>query len=187
MGNNYNVDALTVIINALKDLDQESQVRTLSAVSTFFGLSLTSNEAKNTLVESEDKNSKKTGVAFSDDRQISPKDFLRDKMPATDIERVTCLAYYLTHYRGINHFKTLDLTSLNIEAAQPKFSNAAQSVDNATKAGYLVQAVKGSKQLSVIGETFVQKLPDREAAREAASAIRSRKRTKKAPKKAPKK
>ena len=82
------------------------------------------------------------------------------------MERVACLAYYLTHHRDISHFKTVDISALNTEAAQPKFSNASMAVDNASKAGLLVQAVKGAKQLSASGEHYVQLLPDRDAARE---------------------
>jgi hypothetical protein len=66
------------------------------------------------------------------------------------------------------------LSRLNTEAAQPKFSNAAVSVENAAKMGYLVPAVKGHKQLSATGERFVQALPDRDAARAAMNSFRTR-------------
>jgi hypothetical protein len=59
-----------------------------------------------------------------------PKAFLAQKKPSTDVERVTCLAYYLTHYRDTAQFKTRDLTALNKEAAQPKLSNAAFAASN---------------------------------------------------------
>lgn len=54
-----------------------------------------------------------------------PKEFMVQKRPRTDIERVACLGFYLTHYRDTPHFKTLDISKLNTEAAQPKFTNAA--------------------------------------------------------------
>src|SRR6266851_444215 len=62
----------------------------------------------------------------------TPKSFIVSKRPATDVERVTCLAYYLTHHRDAPQFKTKQLTELNKEAAQPKFSNATVAVQNAT-------------------------------------------------------
>src|SRR5437016_2672472 len=40
----------------------------------------------------------------------SVRDFVAEKRPVTDVERVTCLAYYLTHYRGLPVFKTRDIT-----------------------------------------------------------------------------
>jgi hypothetical protein len=90
------------------------------------------------------------------------------------------LAYYLTHYKGTPHFKTLDLSKLNTEAAQPKFANSANASNNAVKMGYLVHASKGQRQLSAFGEQFVRALPDREAAKEAVRTFRRRPRSKKA-------
>jgi hypothetical protein len=109
---------------------------------------------------------------------MSPKDFMVEKQPRTDVERLACLAFYLTRYRDQPHFKTLDLSKLNTEAAQPKFSNAANSVNNAVKQGYLVPSTKGNRQLSAAGEQFVQALPDREAAKNAMASLRPRRRSK---------
>ncbi len=100
------------------------------------------------------------------------------KQPKTDVERATCLAYYLTHYRDTPYFKTLDISKLNTEAAQVKFSNAAVAVDNATKSRYLVAATKGNKQLSSLGEQFVLALPDRDKVKEVMNHIRPKRRGK---------
>jgi hypothetical protein len=105
---------------------------------------------------------------------LSPKEFLYEKRPVTDVDKIACLAYYLTHYRSSPYFKTFDLSQLNTEAAQIKFSNPAHAVDNATKAGLLVPAVKGQKQISAVGELYVQALPDRMAARAAIEGSRRR-------------
>ncbi len=109
---------------------------------------------------------------------MSPKDFLMEKAPKTDVERIACLAYYLTHYRSTQHFKTLELSLLNMEAAQPKFTNTAYSANNAVKLGYLVSSSKGQRQLSALGERFVQALPDRIAAKNVLTSLRRRLRTK---------
>src|SRR6185437_9470121 len=85
---------------------------------------------------------------FGESPQISAKRFMLDKDPRTDVERIACLAYYLTHYSDTPFFGTLELSRLNTEAAQPKFSNASVAVSNSTQLGYLVQAAKGQKQLS---------------------------------------
>ena len=81
--------------------------------------------------------------------ELSPKEFLLQKQPSTDVERVACLAYYLTTYRSMPHFRTVDISKLNTEAAQIKFANAAYTVTNATNAGFLVPAGKGNKQLRI--------------------------------------
>ena len=104
----------------------------------------------------------------------SPKDFLFQKEPDTDVERVACLAYYLTHRRDTNHFKTVDISRLNTEAAQRKFANTATSVNNAVRGGFLAPVGQGKKQLTAQGERYVDTLPDRAAARAALGKRRPR-------------
>jgi hypothetical protein len=106
---------------------------------------------------------------------------MAQKQPKTDVERVACLAYYLTHYRDTPHFKTLDISKLNTEAAQVKFSNPTVAVDNATKMTYLVPATKGNKQLGLIGEQFVLALPNRDKAKEVMSQARPRRKSRRQP------
>ena len=98
---------------------------------------------------------------------ISAKAFMAEKRPKTDMERVTCLAFYLTHYRGTQFFKTRDLTDLNKDAAQPQLSNATVAARNATNHQYLALAGGGSKQITTRGEALVQALPDREKVKTA--------------------
>lgn len=85
---------------------------------------------------------------FSSQPQLSAKEFLIQKEPQTDIDRVVCLAFYLTYYRDTPHFKTIDITNLNREAAHTPFSNAAYAVQNATNQGYLVAAGQSKKQMT---------------------------------------
>jgi hypothetical protein len=133
----------------------------LHSVATLYGLSLSS---VSSVATTPAVSFAEQRVSFSEDRTLSPKDFVWQKQPRTAIERVVCLAYYLTHYRGMKQFKTGDITALNMEAAQVRFSNATMMVAEATRNGYLVSAGGQMKQLSVIGEQFVRLLPDREAA-----------------------
>ena len=110
--------------------------------------------------------------------EVDPKAFLKEKGPKTDVERVACLAFYLAHHRDLPYFKTQDLTKLNTEAAQPKFSNASYAAANAVKLGYLAAGPKGQRQISAFGEEFVTALPDRDAAKEVASSMRPKRRPK---------
>lgn len=182
------LDALTRIISALRPLEREEQLRALRAVILFLGLNVELAEAgaqrpAPSRTYSEPLSQPILG-SFSEDRTLSPKDFLRDKKPNSDIERIACLGYYLTHYRDTPHFKTVDVSALNTEAAQPKLGNASMAVDNASKAGLLVQAIKGAKQVSAIGEHYVQLLPDRDAARDYLKSANLRKRPRRTVRKA---
>jgi len=97
----------------------------------------------------------------------NPKAFMAVKRPATDMERVTCLAYFLTREKNISAFKTKELTELNRDAAQPKFSNVSATARNAVSDGYLAAAGGGQKQITARGEALVEALPDRERVKEA--------------------
>ena len=170
--------ALQTVITALQPFPPDVRVRIYEAVGVFLKIG-----ASPPAMEYEDPSAIPSRTSdslrhprFSDDRSMAPKEFLLEKQPQTDVERVACLAYYLTHYGDAPHFKTLDISKLNIEAAQPKFTNAANAASNAVKMGYLVQATKGHRQLSAAGERFVQALPDRAAAREAMATARPKKR-----------
>lgn len=173
------LEILNEILRALAKLDSApDQERMLNTVATFLGLPAHANVRSGNGALSPSPITSNQESLFSEDRSISPKQFMFEKQPKTDIEKVACLAYYLTHYREIPHFKTLDISKLNTEAAQVKFANAAVAVDNATKRNFLALASKGMKQLSALGEQYVLALPDREKARGIMENARPRRRTK---------
>ena len=170
------IRVLTVILNSLRGVGAEARERILHTAQTYFGLNFRTGPE---LSRVHAGSGNIAGTSFSEDRPISPKEFIFQKQPRSDVEKVACLAFYLTHYRDAPHFKTLDVSKLNTEAAQVKFSNPAVAVENATKKGFLVPAEKGQKQLSAIGEQYVLALPDREAAQGALSGLRKRRKTRK--------
>lgn len=181
------------IVRALRSLPEQDRERVLESVCSFLGMSsLVRGTASTTAYSSPTVQGSSLGPdnpsgssLFSERTRLSPKEFMLTKEPQTDVERIACLAYYLTHYRDTQHFKTVDLSELNTEAAQPKFSNASYAVNNASQSGYVVSAPGGQKQLSALGEQFVLALPDREAAKSALERFK-RRRVKKVVKRASK-
>src|SRR6185312_5000043 len=158
------MDALTAVNRILTPLDADGRQRVLEAVVTFFQIELGHHRDRTS-----DRPSYSQDVPqsprpqFSAGGKLTPKEFLHEKQPKTDVERIACLAYYLTHFRNTPYFKTLDLSKLNTEAAQIKFSNANYAANNATNSGYLAAGPKGQRQISAAGEQFVVALPDRDA------------------------
>lgn len=166
--------ALQTLVTVLQPLSSEARRRVLQAAATFLridrvptGHSVDSTSSNQPMAPSSHR-------PFSEAGTMSPKEFLLEKQPRTDVERIACLAFYLTHYRDTPHFKTLELSKLNTEAAQQKFANAANATNNAVKMGYLVPSSKGQRQLGAAGEQFVRALPDRDAARAAMARLRPR-------------
>lgn len=167
-------EVLQQVLDALAATGNEARVRIIKTVITFFDLDLTGSRVPiGTEVDSRTSQLERKPV-FSGHRVISPKDFMLEKDPRTDVERVVCLAYYLAHFRAQRYFKTSDISMLNTEAAQRKLSNAAFAVNNAAQTGYFVPGQGGEKQLSAMGEQYVEALPDRDAAK----AVLERSRTK---------
>ncbi len=168
---------LSQLVATLRPLSQESRKRLIQTVATFFDLGrLTGSEAPDQ--PSVARQPRPPG-SFSEDRSESPKEFLHEKNPESETERLVCLAYYLTHYRGTPHFKTLDLTQLNTEAAQIKFSNASATVHSASMQGLIGPAPNGNKQITARGERFVSLLPGRASARAVITEKRSSRRQRK--------
>src|SRR2546429_7925043 len=96
-------DILQSVIGVLRNLDPGARTKILQTVATFFQVGLVD--------ASRWRYGEAVGVStpspsFVEDRSMQPKEFLLDKQPKTDVERVACLAYYLTHYRETPHFKT---------------------------------------------------------------------------------
>ncbi len=148
--NEVPIEDLTSVLAVFKKLSSTGRLRLLDTIATFFAVR---NQAADNHLNTDQSSSAASSVespgrsTFSEDRSMSPKEFVLQKHPQTDVERVACLAYYLTHYRDAPQFKTLDISKVNTEAAQPKFSNAAFSVNNAVKTGYLISVAKGNRQL----------------------------------------
>lgn len=184
--------SVSKIISILESLDKDTQNRILNTVMTWLDIETTSQSVigkpnsanSNNEALSNTQAEKSAHYEFSNNESINPKEFMLEKNPGTDVERLACLAYYLTHFCDQPHFKTLDLSKLNTEAAQRKFANAANTAKNAVRDGLLVAAPKtGYRQLSAQGEQYVQALPDREAAKEVKNRISSRRKSRSSKKK----
>jgi hypothetical protein len=94
-----------------------------------------------------------------------PKGFVRAKDPKSDVQRVACLAFYLTQSRETAKFKSADLSALNTEAAGPSI-NMPRAANNATNQNrYLAAAGGGHRQITALGEYVVNALPNQEAVR----------------------
>jgi hypothetical protein len=167
-------DLLQQVLAGFAGLDRDARLRILRTVATYYELDTLPATPPQRDANAHGRPSPTREPVFSGHAAQSPKEFLFDKAPQTDVERIACLAYYLSHYREQPHFKTAELTKLNTEAAQRKFTNAAYAVNNATQSGYLAAAPSGQKQLTALGEQYVAALPDRHAARAVVERFRAR-------------
>jgi hypothetical protein len=142
---------------ALSSLPQDEQARVLRWLSE--KLTLTLPLPMPTVPSPPPEGVIQSGITTSE----TVEQFMVEKAPKTDVERVTCLAYYLTKHLSIERFKTKDITKLNGEAHLPKLSNPALAVGNATSLShYLTSVGSGMKAITPLGKSVVEALPDQE-------------------------
>jgi len=177
------IEALATVLDALADLEKDQREFVMRSAMDRLGLPPMRGRSGADGEQDDDNNGGKNGreaPASGDLQGITPKKFIDQKKPTTDVERIACLAYYLSHARKQLHFKTVDITQLNTDAAQPKFVNPSYSVRNATTQNrFLAPASKGQKQISSLGEKVVMALPVRDAVKRAIEDARARRRGRK--------
>lgn len=175
------LDAVKSAIKALEVLDEEQQKQAIRTITQLLGHAGVAGPNSDSSVGGTGSDGNLGGTP--DITKMTPKAFLKTKKPVSDAERVTCLAYYLTHARDTQHFKTADITKLNTEAAQPALSNTTVAVDNATRSNqYLAIATGGKKQITPLGEAVVEALPNQDTVKTAIAEHGKRRRRKKAKK-----
>ena len=155
------VQALSDVLTALKDLGNDEEKKwVLATAATRLGVAIGGGLTLQAPAG--------THVTNTEDlSDAKPKDFMRAKAPKSDVQRVACLAFYLTHNRNAPQFKAADLTALNTDAAGPRV-NMPRAVNNATNQNrYLAAAGGGQKQITALGEDVVKALPDQEAVKAA--------------------
>ena len=170
------LESLKTVLHALEPLDETQRRFVLKTVAERMGVPMPSGFVAGSSLDRSAAGTPSGGVAIPPaggsgatgsggilDGQTA-KQFLKLKMPKTDVQRIACLAYYLAHARNQAHFKTEDLTKLNTEAGGAPLSNPSMAVANATKQNKFLGAVgQAKKQITALGEDIVVALPDEEA------------------------
>lgn len=161
------IEALGIVLQALKPLDEAERAFVLKTAAERFELK-----------PPETQQSSRHHSKAADRPDTSPKAFLKEKAPKTELQQVVCLAYFLTHFREQASFKTRDLTSLNIEAAGSQISNATRAIQ-AARENYdlLSSAGKAGLQITTKGEDLIEALPDQGKAKEALATAKRRKKS----------
>ena len=92
-----------------------------------------------------------------------PRAFIRLKRPATDVQRVACLGYYLAQTTGEPGFTSKAISTAHTDSGGSQI-NLPRALDNATRgAKYLSNRGPREKQLTTLGEDVVNALPDQAA------------------------
>jgi hypothetical protein len=159
--------AVKTVYGALAPLEDKGRQFVLKTVTDRLGAPTPSNReaSGSTRVEPQDPPAARPNPPAASLRSAETLiEFLRQKRPLTEVQRIACLAYYLTHNKRQPQFKTKDLTKLNTDAKQTGMSNPSMTVMNATRQNnFLSQLAHGMKQITTFGEDVVAALPDQAA------------------------
>src|SRR6266511_3165755 len=105
-------EATKDVIHRLEDFDNEARRSVFRRALGFFELDIASSatpirhpQSDRAPIQQESANG--GAPHFGDRAELPPKEFMFQKQPRTDIERIACLAYYLTHYRDSRQFETI--------------------------------------------------------------------------------
>jgi hypothetical protein len=93
-------------------------------------------------------------------KQLSIKEFVLQKRPPTDLDKILVVGYYLERYRNVSPFIAKDLEELFIEAKEPVPANINDAVNKNIEKGYIMDAKKKDSKkawtLTATGERFVE-------------------------------
>jgi hypothetical protein len=184
-GFNAELTALGAVLKALEPLEEDKQQFVLRTAMDRLGITAAASGPRSLQGSAPLGNagsSPQLGTGILEG--VTAKAFMASKRPTTDVQRMACLAYYLTHARGTTQFKTNELTKLNTDAAGDRFSNPAVAVMNATSgSGFLAPAGGGKKQITSLGEEVVGVLPDQERVKAVIAEAKTSRRKKRSTKK----
>jgi hypothetical protein len=162
-------------VKALEPLDLEQRIRAVTWLQQALGVEEFRSSEKRAPADQPDMqvapSTAKVQLASSESSELNPKEFLAQKNPQTDVERLTVLAYYLSKNRDSTSFRTADLEELNKEAAGRRFSNAPNTAKNAVKKNYLTGAGGRERQITHLGEQVVEAMPNRDAVQAVLDAV----------------
>jgi len=116
------LEALKVILHVLEPLDETQRsfvVKTATERLSIVGIAPAASGNKDESHAAGTQASARATAVSDINGSIggeTPKQFLKAKLPMTDVQRVACLAFYLTHARNQPQFDTEAITKLNTEA-----------------------------------------------------------------------
>jgi len=108
------VAALGTVIDALDPLEADKRLWVLQTAASRFSLTMNPTVSGGGKPPREADTPAGPGTdKIAGGADASPQSFIRAKNPTTDVQRIACLAYYLTKHRNTTRFKTKQLTDLN--------------------------------------------------------------------------
>lgn len=133
-------DAAAAVFTALQPLTAEERARVISAASALFGIAVAqvTQQRTNGGPASNGEQSDTPRREESGGKRQSIVEFLNDRQPATNTQRIACFAYYWEHTEGKGqHFAKGDLEGYFAQAKLPKPGNYDRDFRSAVQCGWI--------------------------------------------------
>lgn len=158
--------AITTIIKAIEALDEEGTKRVIRYVFDHLKLSIDPDETSRGGAKSQDLafDTRLPTAKEHSDRLVDIRTLREEKQPATDVQMVLIVAYYLAELAPPSLRKesitVTDVTEYFKQAGYPLPKEARFTLTNARNAGYLDAIGNGQYKLNPVGHNLVvHKLP----------------------------
>lgn len=128
--------ATQTVFNALKDLEADLQNRVLASVLSLLGIS---RPEPTQPPERSTETVRPPAPSTSARPASSPVELIRDKVPATNAQRIAIFAYYRDKHEGKPRFERSELKPYFAKAKLPPPANYDRDFNHAVKLGYIYE------------------------------------------------
>jgi len=133
-------EAATAVMAALQGLTQEERERVIQSTAALFGVAAYSAEPQQAQGggAKAHRNEGATNPGSGGGKKVSLVEFIKEKQPSTNPQKIACFAYYREHYEGEEHFSSSDLSGYFAKAKLPAPGpNYKRDYNNAVKAAWI--------------------------------------------------
>jgi hypothetical protein len=153
------VEALGTVTKALQSLAQEERIRVLQSAAALFGVSGIGAPVNSKMshggAHAETLSAGPT-LTNGSGKRLSVVEFLDEKSPATNPQRLVCFAYYRDKVEGESNFSKGDLSAYFAQAKLPNpGKNYSREYNQAVKEGWIHDSGSGS-YVTLKGEKAVE-------------------------------
>lgn len=125
------------IINTLQPLSADERAQVLHAAAALYSVQLASVRQNQVHQGGAHSTPSPAKAPAENQKPISVGEFVREKLPATNAQRIACFAYYREHFEGHEHFSRSDLSGYFATARLAKPGNFDRDYNGAVKENWI--------------------------------------------------
>jgi hypothetical protein len=130
--------ASAAVMAALQDLNQEERSRVIHAAAVLFGVAPGPASAATQSTNARRDNDGGVGVTPLQGKKISLVEFIKEKQPSTNPQKIACFAYFREKIEGVADFSRGDLSEYFAKAKLPApGKNYARDYNNAVREAWI--------------------------------------------------